>query len=249
MALLPFRLRGREVSRLEAFSDAVFGFSATLLVVSLEVPRSYDALVASLRGFVPFAACFAVLIWIWSIHNGFFRRYGMQDAITVTINSALLFVVLFFVYPMRVVMTSFVERLMWGVGLIKPEQFTFAIDNSMDQIANLFAIYGAGFASVFFCFVVLYQRAIVHARTLELDEVELYDAYSRRGEMAMYAGVGILSLVISLTGIGKNLALGGWVYCLLGPIGGIWGTMRARKREAFAKSMAAPVVDVSSQPA
>ncbi len=38
-----FRLRGLEVSRIEALSDAVFGFAITLLVVSLEVPRKFIA--------------------------------------------------------------------------------------------------------------------------------------------------------------------------------------------------------------
>jgi uncharacterized membrane protein len=36
-----FRLRGREVSRLEAFTDAIFGFALTLLVVPLKCPRRW----------------------------------------------------------------------------------------------------------------------------------------------------------------------------------------------------------------
>ena len=47
-------LRGREVSRIEGFSDAVFGFALTLLVVSLEVPESFADLVGgSLLGVGP----------------------------------------------------------------------------------------------------------------------------------------------------------------------------------------------------
>jgi uncharacterized membrane protein len=67
--LLP--ARRHEISQLEAFSDAVFAFALTLLVVSLDAPKSYDDLIALMAGFVPFAASFALLIWIWHEHDIF----------------------------------------------------------------------------------------------------------------------------------------------------------------------------------
>ena len=46
-----FRIRSREVSRLEGLSDAVFGFAITLLVVSLEVPETFEELEIMMQGF------------------------------------------------------------------------------------------------------------------------------------------------------------------------------------------------------
>jgi uncharacterized membrane protein len=44
---LQFQLRGKQMNRIEAVSDVVFGFALTLLVVSLQVPRTYADLIAS----------------------------------------------------------------------------------------------------------------------------------------------------------------------------------------------------------
>ena len=99
-------MRKHEITRLEAFSDAVFGFAATLLVVALEVPATFPELVSNLRGFFAFGLSFAMLVLIWAAHNGFFRRYGMDDAGTVVLNSILLFVVLFYVYPLKFLCTT-----------------------------------------------------------------------------------------------------------------------------------------------
>jgi uncharacterized membrane protein len=101
--------RRHEITRVEAFSDAVFAFALTLLVVSLEVPDSYDKLIELMAGFVPFACSFALLTWLWYEHNVFFRRYGLQDPYTVALNAILLFVVLFYIGKRR-------RELLTGMG-------------------------------------------------------------------------------------------------------------------------------------
>ena len=85
-----FRLRGEDVSRVEAFSDAVFGFAVTLVVVSLQIPSTFDQLQQTIvRGFISFAICFAMLIGVWYAHYTFFRRYGLNDTFTIVLTHGL----------------------------------------------------------------------------------------------------------------------------------------------------------------
>ena len=78
----------QDVTRIEAFSDAVFGFAITLLVVSLEVPNSFDELMRVIRGLPVFAITFAILLMIWQEHHGLFKRFPNADGVTIWLNGA-----------------------------------------------------------------------------------------------------------------------------------------------------------------
>src|ERR1700759_2913297 len=79
-----------EPSRIETFSDAAFAFALTLIIVSIEVPKSFDDLIETMKGTLSFAVCFAILFNIWNNQNIFFRRYGLTDNYTITLNAVLL---------------------------------------------------------------------------------------------------------------------------------------------------------------
>src|SRR4051794_14240469 len=107
-----FRWRGGEIARVEGLSDAVFAFAVTLLVVSLEVPKTFNELAALMRGFGPFAISFALLMQVWHEQYRYFRRYNLQDSTSTFLNCALLFVVLFYVYPLKFLWTFLVNTWM-----------------------------------------------------------------------------------------------------------------------------------------
>jgi hypothetical protein len=166
-------MRGREVTRLEGFSDAVFGFALTLLVVSLEVPEDFPALKQTLSGFLPFAATFAVVSWIWFEHYLFFLRYKVEDNLTVLFNLILLFVVLFFAYPLKFVLTRLVAS--WtGIGLPHGDPGYAGFTPADARL--LMVAYSAGFVAVFGVLALFYWNALRQRGALGLDALELFDA-------------------------------------------------------------------------
>jgi uncharacterized membrane protein len=218
-------MRKHEVSRLEAFSDAVFAFALTLLVVSLEVPRSYHDLMVLVRGFIPFACCFALLVWIWYEHSAFFARYGLHDGLTIVLNSCLLFVVLFYVYPLKYVMNVAFQAIAPQMHLQPPENVT--------QVSRLFVVYGVGFIAVFLILAMLYRHAWSKRRELGLTPLETYDARSYAGAHLVSAGVGLLSVLWALIARGDWPGFAGFVYFLMAPAKTAYGMWSGRRRRAF----------------
>ena len=216
--------RRHEITRLEAFSDAVFGFALTLLVVSLEVPHSYEELMAIMGGFLSFACCFALLLWIWWEHNKFFRCYGLQDGITTTLNGGLLFVVLFYVYPLKFMFDSMFARFV--PSRHPPEPM------ALYQLANASTVYALGFVVMFVMFALLYARAYARREALELTDLEVFDLKSQAGHHLVSITVGAISLGIALLAPLDYAPLSPTSLVLMGPGHFTWGTLRGRQRAA-----------------
>ena len=225
--------RGREVTRLEAFSDGVFALSATLLVVSLEVPRTFPQMLDELHGFVAFGLSFAALIYIWSVHNGFFRRFGLQDGMTIVLNGCLLFVVLFYVYPLKFVAKGFAQSVL-GVGGDGGQLVT-----NLDDMARLFMLYGGGWAAAFLCVVLLYRHAVSRRAALQLSPQDEREARFLSHHYMIMGGVALLSVLLAWLRIGLNLGMPGWIYALLGPLC-TWHGMRNPDKEQPRAETAAP---------
>ncbi len=202
-----FRLRGLASSRIDGFSDAVFAFALTLLVVSLEVPKTFAQLQASLRGFVPFAIVFYLLMQVWWSHYQYFRRFGTHDVWTIRLNAMLLFVVLFYVYPLKFLF-SFVTDLMMGLP-----QHAFENDG---QIRELMVLYGIGYAAIHFLVAALYWNGLRQRKHLELNDLEVL---LTRGYITSSVGIGaigVLACLVALVLPAARAGSSGWTYLLVG---------------------------------
>jgi uncharacterized membrane protein len=227
-------MRGREVTRLEGFSDAVFGFALTLLVVSLEVPEDFPALKQTLSGFLPFAATFAVVSWIWFEHYLFFLHYKVEDNLTVLFNLILLFVVLFFAYPLKFVLTRLVGS--WtGLGL-PPGESPYSGYSAADA-RLLMVAYSAGFVAVFAMLALFYWNALRQRDALGLDPLELFDARAGLRRHLLSVAIGAASILLSLLLPMRLFGLSGFVYFLLGPLHGTIGHRNGVARARFKASL------------
>lgn len=217
-------LRHQAISRLEGFSDCVFGFALTLLVVQLETPMTEAALRNVAGSFLPFALTFAMVAWIWYLHNQFFRRYGLQDAWTAFLNCTLLFVVLFYVFPLKSLTLALVGRATMDPATVPP----------LTEMGGpiVMAIYSSGVVLVFGTFVLLHLHARRQQESLGLSaEERLTLHFGLRGHL-ISTSLGVASLILVwLTP--SNPGWGGIIYGLMGPLHGWNGYRGGRAKTAL----------------
>ena len=230
-----FRWRGTGVSRLEGLADAVFAFTVTLLVVALEVPRDYDGLFRVIEGFPAFVATFAILMWFWTTHYTFFRRYGLEDTWTRFLNIAVLLLVVFLAYPLKFMFASAFANLL-GIG-----DGVSGID-SLERLTHIYVVYGLGLGSVWFVYFLMYWHAYRQRAALKLNPGEIVLTRGSLCETLLNMSICCMSMVLALTG--KFDWQPGVIYALCGPamgLNGWWHGRQAAQAAAENRSGRAPL--------
>jgi uncharacterized membrane protein len=218
-----FRMRGREVTRLESFADAIFAFALTLLVVSLEVPKNFADLINTMRGFPAFAVCFLMLATIWNTHYKFSRRYGLDDPTTRFLTCVLLFIVLFYVYPLKFLFTLGTNDMIFGVSN--------GSGINRHELSTLYSIFGFGFAGIYFAFTLLYLHAWQLRDALDLSEVERLETRYITCRVLAVSVFGLIAAVLAW--MPWFPSWGGLLYFSLIPILRAFRIMHVRQRAAL----------------
>ena len=185
-------------NRLEALSDGVFAFAATLMVVNIGSSSAITSFKEELPNFISFAVSFFVMMAIWKVHYNFFRRTDYIDNWIISLNMILLFTVLFYIFPVRSLLST-------GFGGQRI---------SIDEFSNIFQLYSIGFSLIFLSIHLMYLRAFKKDREKEKNLKLLF--YSRH--FFIFIIVGILSFLLAKLQIGLKFGIPGFVYAMLGPL-------------------------------
>ena len=142
-----------------------------------------------------------------------------------------MFVVLFYVYPLKFLFTFLVDRFTGGHGEVRlPNGTVEAMIETPDQLATLMIIFGVGYIAVFGVFALLYWHAYRKRAQLELNELETFDTRTDIRESLLNVGIGVVSLAFAVFGGGRFAAISGMTYMLTPVVMTLHGTLNGRRR-------------------
>jgi len=223
-----FRLRGIDMTRIEAFTDAAFAFALTLLVVAGDdVPTNHGELVDAMRGVPAFLLSFVLFLMFWGGHWRWSRRFGLEDFPSIALSFLLVFVVLCYVYPLRYMFGLFMNY--FSGGALSPDA---TLDNAA-QLHGIFAIYGVGFTAMCGAVLLLNLHAWRRRDALQLDVRERHDTVTELQSWAILASTGVASTLLTLLPYSPFMPMG-WVYMLLAIAMPIHSLRRDRSRARLA---------------
>lgn len=206
-----FRLRGGEVTRLESLTDGAFALALTYLVVAAnEVPHTFQDLIQAFKQAPAFAASFAIMLMFWYSHVTWSRRYGLEDALSTVLTGCLIFTMLIFVLPLKIVFAGWFSY-MSGDWLPNSTQI-----DSLQQMRQLFVAFAVGYMLMEVCLFGLYAHARRLAQPLGLNPLELLDTRHAMNRQRFGLLVGLAAALVALAAPPQYAPFSGYCYALLG---------------------------------
>lgn len=185
--------RGDKVTRLEAFVDAAFAFAVTLLVISGDrIPTSIEMLQQALKQIPAYAASFAIIMQFWMSHADWSRRFGLEDAISDRLSLVLVFVLLIFIYPLKMVFGSFFALISAGY---LPSQFSI---NDWSEVPVLFQTFAVGFGSMALVMMLLFRWALKRGPGMGFSAAEVGYAKHKSRIWGMVVLFSALSFLLAM---------------------------------------------------
>lgn len=145
--------RTTESKRLDAFVDAAFAFAVTLLLVAgADTTASLEGLKKALLQVPASAASFVLIVLFWMAHRDYGRMAPRRDGVSTLLSLAIVFSVLVYVFPLRMLISSGFH---WISGGRLPGS---TLIRSVGDLSELFFLYGLGFAFLGLLFVGLFAH-------------------------------------------------------------------------------------------
>lgn len=227
------RIRRHQPTRLEGFVDASFAFAVTLLMISIgHLPQSVPEMLHALRGTPAFALCFLSIARIWKSHRDWSRHYDIEDSTSLALSLLLVFVVLVFVYPLRLLFALFFAWI--SAGHLADQALEL---HDVEELRAAFEVYGIGFGAIAGLFALLYRHALRNARAIGLDAREML---ATRMNVAIWTGfvaLAALSILSALLLPFRNDQP--WVYTIPGAIFALSGVLTSTIKRRYARRLAA----------
>jgi len=182
--------RAAHSTRLEAFVDAAFAFALTLLVISVDtIPESIADLARALKDVPAFALSFAVIAMFWYQHVRWSRRYGTDGLPATLLSLALVFLVLVYVYPLKILFSSFMAAVSGGW---LPSSTRIG---TLDDLVVVYLVYGLGWSAMWLCITGLYLTV---RRRGAASREEAGDVAGAIAVGAVAIGTGVISIALAL---------------------------------------------------
>jgi uncharacterized membrane protein len=210
------RVRRHQPTRLEGFVDSAFAFAVTLIVISIgHVPGSVEDMLQAMRGLPAFAVCFMLIARIWAAHRSWGRHYDIEDGRTLILSLTLVFLVLIYVYPLRLLFSMTFESMSGGWLVDQPVHLRNAED-----LRAAYIVFGLGLGAIAIVFILLFRHALKHADEIGLDGNEIMVTRLRMLSWLLTFAISMLSIAITCAipfdaYSGWLLSVPGCIYLLL----------------------------------